>query len=32
MDDQLTQNVMLQFGDLVKINEENLRRELSKIS
>ena len=29
VDDQLAHNVVLQFGDLVKMNEENLRRELS---
>ena len=29
VDDQLAHNVLLQFGDLVKMNEENLRRELS---
>ena len=31
VDHQLAHNIMLQFGDLVKANEDNLRRELSKI-
>jgi hypothetical protein len=30
-DDQLAQNVMLQFGDLVKTNDENLQHELNRI-
>lgn len=29
--DELVQNIMLQFGDLVKSNDESLRRELNKI-
>jgi hypothetical protein len=31
VDDQLRHNIMLQFGDLVKVNEENLRRELNTV-
>jgi hypothetical protein len=31
VDLQLAHNIMLQFGDLVKANEDNLRRELSRI-
>jgi hypothetical protein len=30
VDHQLAQNIMLQFADLVKANDENLRRELSR--
>lgn len=31
VDHQLVQNIMLQFGDLVKVNEENLRKELNAV-
>lgn len=31
VDDELTQNTMLQFADLVRTNDESMRRELSKI-
>jgi hypothetical protein len=31
VDHQLAHNTMLQFGDLVKVNEENLRRELNTV-
>lgn len=31
IESELTQNIMLQFGDLVKANDESLRRELNKI-
>lgn len=31
VDADLVQNIMLQFGDIVKANDDNLRRELNKI-
>ena len=30
-DQHVAQNIMLQFGDLVKANDDNLRRDLNKI-
>ena len=31
VDDSLAQRVMLQFGDLIKTNDEQLRRDMNKI-